>query len=544
MATNGINEAFNAGFKVKLQNRGANSSGITFELKSVFDELAKQGLIKDTDGKGLTKQEALNLYAKLNEIHEATKRATNYTKMQVGQEFTYTADEMKALAQAAGYEVVEQSPTVPLKKSVDELPPLESPVSPSDMVGIDINSIKLPTPETPDVLADENNLDSPEQKTFEEQIEDRGGKIINRFVDGKESEIVVMKNNNEKNRYQVITDENGNKSVGEKLYTVSTAGKNTYVTETQHNKNIQDLGFDPSNIPDGVTFSYVSMGGKPVLVAKKDGKTMNAEQIKDSVAEPLADVKPEVKLAILDQPPLVRQNPEADKVEPEDELAVSDYTHVVKQKPEADKNYSNEEIMQNINNLKPGEEFRYQHKWNINWGTGSSSGTEPVIWKRLDDGTLTKTTKQTYTNSHHRLRFAPFVEHYSSDGKTKLSQEFSAESLKFFPELRTTTNYNNGGAIVDTVTDLTNMAYFEKQQEYHPVDKLLSSIAQLPPRYSELISSQEIKNKNGETVLSFKDGQFINQKGKVINYESAAELIGKLYTKNELASLVQTYKAE
>lgn len=521
MATNGINEAFNAGFKVKLQNRGANSSGITFELKSVFDEMAKQGLIKDTDGKGLTKQEALNLYAKLNEIHEATKRATNYTKMQVGQEFIYTADEMKVLAQAAGYEVIEQSPTVPLKKSVDELPPLESPVSPSDMVGIDINSIKLPTPETPDVLADENNLDSPEQKTFEEQIEDRGGKIINRLVDGKQSEIVVMKNNNEKNRYQVITDENGNKSVGEKLYTVSTAGKNTYVTETQHNKNIQDLGFDPSNIPDGVTFSYVSMGGKPVLVAKKDGKTMNAEQIKDSVA-----------------------TPSADKVEPEVKSAVSDYTHAVKQKPEADKNYSKEEIMQNINNLKPGEEFRYQHKWNINWGTGSSSGTEPVIWKRSDDGTLTKTTKQTYTNSHHRLRFAPFVEHYSSDGKTKLSQEFSAESLKFFPELRTTTNYNKGGAIVDTVTDLTNMAYFEKQQEYHPVDKLLSSIAQLPPRYSELISSQEIKNKNGETVLSFKDGQFINQKGKVISYENAADLIGKLYTKNELASLVQTYKAE
>ena len=122
MGTNGINEALSAGFKVKLQNRGAKSSGITFELKSVFDELAKQGLIKDTDGKGLTKQDALNLYNELNKIHQETKRATNYTTMQVGQEFDYTADEMKALAKAAGYEVVEQPLT--------ETPPTEQPSEP------------------------------------------------------------------------------------------------------------------------------------------------------------------------------------------------------------------------------------------------------------------------------------------------------------------------------------------------------------------------------------------------------------------------------
>lgn len=118
MSTNGINEVFNAGLKVKLQNRGSNSSGITFELKSIFDEMAKRGLIKDTDGKGLTKQNALDLYAKLNEIHEATHRATNYTRMQVGQEFDYTADEMKALASAAGYEIIQK----PAAEPMPELP--------------------------------------------------------------------------------------------------------------------------------------------------------------------------------------------------------------------------------------------------------------------------------------------------------------------------------------------------------------------------------------------------------------------------------------
>lgn len=137
MSTNGINEAFNAGFKVKLQNRGPKSSGITFELKSVFDEMAKQGLIKDTDGKELTKQDALNLYAKLNEMHQETNRATNYTRMQAGQEFNYTADEMKALAQAAGYEIIEEAPaevgsepqeeTPAVEPSIDEAPIAEPP---------------------------------------------------------------------------------------------------------------------------------------------------------------------------------------------------------------------------------------------------------------------------------------------------------------------------------------------------------------------------------------------------------------------------------
>ena len=135
MGTNGINEALSAGFKVKLQNRGAKSSGITFELKSVFDEMAKQGLIKDTDGKGLTKQDALNLYDQLNKIHQETNRATNYTTMQVGQEFDYTAEEMKALAKAAGYEVVEQPltetpPTAPEQSSDPETPSDDGTVTP------------------------------------------------------------------------------------------------------------------------------------------------------------------------------------------------------------------------------------------------------------------------------------------------------------------------------------------------------------------------------------------------------------------------------
>ena len=105
MSTNNIDGIFKSGYQVKLQNRGARQSGITFELKSIFDEMTKQGVIKDTDGKGLTKQDALNLYNVLNKMHQDTNRATNYTTMGVGAEFNYSAAEMKTLAKAAGYEI-------------------------------------------------------------------------------------------------------------------------------------------------------------------------------------------------------------------------------------------------------------------------------------------------------------------------------------------------------------------------------------------------------------------------------------------------------
>lgn len=65
----------------------------------------KKGLIKDKDGKGLTKQDALNMYNALNKIHQEKGLATNYTRMQAGQEFNYSAEDLKAMAEAAGYEI-------------------------------------------------------------------------------------------------------------------------------------------------------------------------------------------------------------------------------------------------------------------------------------------------------------------------------------------------------------------------------------------------------------------------------------------------------
>lgn len=103
----GINSNFNSAFNVKLSNRGAKQTGLTFEMKSIFLQLEKSGQIKDTKGDGFTAKDAQNLFATLNKLHQSTGRSTDYNKMGVGTEYQYTADEMKELAKAAGYEVIE-----------------------------------------------------------------------------------------------------------------------------------------------------------------------------------------------------------------------------------------------------------------------------------------------------------------------------------------------------------------------------------------------------------------------------------------------------
>lgn len=109
MGVDGINVGqFQQSQKIKLKQ----GSSITGELKTIFDEMLKKGLIKDVNGDGFTKAELKNMYAMLNQIHKDSNRSTDYTKMGVGTEFDYTAEEMQKLAESAGFEVVQTSAEV------------------------------------------------------------------------------------------------------------------------------------------------------------------------------------------------------------------------------------------------------------------------------------------------------------------------------------------------------------------------------------------------------------------------------------------------
>ena len=214
----GINNVFKNGQKIELKNRGVNS-GITYELKSVFDELAKRGVLKDKDGKGLSKKDALNLYNALNKIHKETNRATNYTKMQVGQNFEYTADEMKQLAKAAGYDIVEteQKPPKPVKES-----------KPSLSVEADIpGKINLPGTQPKTVEQEQHSL------AVEADIPDK-----------------------------INLQENSAAEMLEK------AGINTLF---------------PNGLPEGVTVQTININGTPTLIFKKDGQNLDMAQLKELV---------------------------------------------------------------------------------------------------------------------------------------------------------------------------------------------------------------------------------------------------------------------
>lgn len=266
----GVNSFFNQNQEIKLQNRGPRSSGITYELKSVFEDLVSKGVIRDKDGKGLTKADALNLFNKLDSIHKNTNRATNYTSMQAGQSFTYSAAEMKALAEAAGYEVVSSPSQEPQDEAIDggTLPEVvitgEKPKAKSIMPELsNPGDIEIEIPQ-------EVN-----QAATESAIERQGGKIIEREVNGQKQQIAVVEIDGQKVRRAINQDG----TLGENLVPISTFGKNKYITQTEMDNRIKNVF--PEGLPEGVTASYVSIGGTPTLVFKKDGKTLDQTQLRE-----------------------------------------------------------------------------------------------------------------------------------------------------------------------------------------------------------------------------------------------------------------------
>ena len=259
---------FNQNQEIKLQNRGARSSGITFELKSVFEDLVNKGVIRDKDGKGLTKADALNLFNKLDSIHKNTNRATNYTSMQAGQSFTYSAAEMKALAEAAGYEIVNSGAS-----PAGEKPELDKG---------EVNPLDIAKPHTPP----ENLVLSAgvKQAISEQTLEISDAKTFTRDVNGEKQKIAVLRDENG-NKIRRLINEDG--SFGETLVTVSTMGKNKYVTQSKFEADVRKmLGLGANDeIPSDLKAEYVTIGGESSLVIKKDGKVMDSAQIRAYMSE-------------------------------------------------------------------------------------------------------------------------------------------------------------------------------------------------------------------------------------------------------------------
>ena len=113
-------------------------------------------------------------------------------------------------------------------------------------------------------------------------------KVLEREVNGKKQQIGIYEDQDgNKVRKLVTTDpETGKTALGENLVTVSTMGKNKYVTESKFNTDVRTmlgLGAD-DEIPSDLKAEYVNIGGESSIVFKKDGKTMDNAQLKEYMA--------------------------------------------------------------------------------------------------------------------------------------------------------------------------------------------------------------------------------------------------------------------
>lgn len=263
----GINSLSQQNYNVKLQNRGKEKTGITFELKNIFSEMQKNGQIKDTNGDDFSAADAKNLYEALNKMHKDTGRSTDYSKMSDGTEFTYTAAEMQTLLKAAGYEVVDQKKTE--EKQSTEAPKIKTPPTQEP-------ASKTKETEPPKEQQAENKQQA--QETPQAQTKVVAGKVLTRSVNGENSQIAVVQENGQKVHYQIGKDG----ALGEKLVTVSTAGKNKYVTQSKFDADVRTmLGLgEKDQIPSELKPEYVTIGGESSIVIKKDGKVMDSKSIK------------------------------------------------------------------------------------------------------------------------------------------------------------------------------------------------------------------------------------------------------------------------
>lgn len=263
----GINSLSQQNYNVKLQDRGKAKTGITFELKNIFSEMQKNGQIKDTNGDDFSAADAKNLYEALNKMHKDTGRSTDYSKMSDGTEFTYTAAEMQTLLKAAGYEVVDQKKTE--EKQSTEAPKTETPPT-QESAG--------KTKETEPSKAQQVENKQQAQETPQAQTKVVAGKVLTRSVNGENSQIAVVQENGQKVHYQIGKDG----ALGEKLVTVSTAGKNKYVTQSKFDADVRTmLGLgEKDKIPSELKPEYVTIGGESSIVIKKDGKVMDSKSIK------------------------------------------------------------------------------------------------------------------------------------------------------------------------------------------------------------------------------------------------------------------------
>lgn len=211
-------------------------------------------------------------------------------------------------------------------------------------------------------------------------------------------------------------------------------------------------------------------------------------------------------------------------------------------------NPSDEEIQSNIANLTPGESYTYlQVKNQSTWGYGQNQ--KNVTWTRNEDNTLTKMTPDFKIDGD----FGALTEKYTSDGKELISKT-KLGAIYLTKGLYTTTEYSNSKPVKET-TYLKDMQRIKISQGNLPhAEKILGIMSPELRIYkndkfknnaisidNQTFASKELKNLKGETILTYKDGKFFNNKNEETDYEQAKKIINEQIENNDLSELVKNY---
>lgn len=141
-------------------------------------------------------------------------------------------------------------------------------------------------------------------------------KVLERTVNGKEDQQIVRvkDKNDEITRYQVITNPDGSYTLGEELIAKTTKGKNTYVTKSQHEKDIKkSLGIpEELELPKNITAEYDNNGNMQIKLNGGDCSVNTAKvyvirhntQLKNKVDDNVRqiNIEPETREEIYQEP--------------------------------------------------------------------------------------------------------------------------------------------------------------------------------------------------------------------------------------------------
>ena len=355
-------------------------------------------------------------------------------------------------------------------------------------------------------------------------------KTWNREVDGKKQMICERKENGKTVTYAVNQDG----TLGEKLITKSTLGKNTYATQSQMNKDMRTmLGLGANDpMPTDIEGTYVEYRGEGFLAFKKDGKVMDNAQLRE-YAKKLHAQNPA-------QTTPTTENPKAEAPATGSSQTTSS-SSAVKPAQTTTPTGGPSPAPSSVSTAKPvsthaqiGSGEVPPQAMNLSPGSSISIQTSPGNYE-----TWTKNQDNTLIRSHYGLdnnsgKTKILKDQYSADGKLISSEHFNELKGSNIKGLKTTKYYNNG-KLTSRSSDFSNIKQADIKSA-HTVDVTLLKIIQ---QGSHEFSSQIFKDNNGNVILTFKDGKCYDKNNKEVNHDKIGDILAKAFNKSNISKLEQ-----